>query len=397
MTEAELREHMLRDPAPGESEAGERAWVIVREAHAGRDRVPWVERHSRLIVVVALLAALAVAAVSPPGRAVVDTVREKVAETPATEAPLDRLPAPGRLLVVSAAGPWVVRDDGSKRLLGDFEDASWSPRGLFLVATEGNRLVTLDPNNGEVRWSLSRDEPIADARWSGGGLDTRIAYRAGTALHVVAGDGAPDAVLAENVPAVAPAWQPDSHVLAYAGSDERIHVVDVDSRRELWRTAGVGGIRQILFDEGRLLAVTLREIWVFGPHKRALFKHVARGHSILSVVLVPYSGVVFADYDEAEDATELIFPTCSTSGACLLIPDIHVYRGAGRVGDLTSSPDGRWFAAASPQVDQFLFFRRLPRLGKVVSVSDVTREFGPGGKGVEPFPRIAGWAGAPAD
>src|SRR5215217_7615475 len=171
MTEAELREHMLRDPAPGESEAGERAWVIVREAHVGRDRVPWVERHSRLIVVVALLAALAVAAVSPPGRAVVDTVREKVAETPATEAPLDRLPAPGRLL----------------------------------VATEGNRLVTLDPNNGEVRWSLSRDEPIADARWSGGGLDTRIAYRAGTALHVVAGDGAPDAVLAENVPAVAPA------------------------------------------------------------------------------------------------------------------------------------------------------------------------------------------------
>ena len=108
---------------------------------------------------------------------------------------------------------------------------------------------------------------------------------------------------------------------------------------------------------------------------------------------MPVHGVVFADYDEAADATELVVPTCSTSGACLLIPDIHAYRGAGRVSDLTSSPDGRWFAAASPNADQFLFSSGdYLRLGKVVSVSDVTREFGPSETGAESFPSIAGWA-----
>jgi hypothetical protein len=388
VNEAELRRLLGDEPAPGEEEAGGRAWPIVRAAHAERVRVPWIERHSRLVIAVALLAALAVAAVTPPGRAVVDTVRESVGEEAPPENAFDRVPGGGRLLVQSASGPWVVQEDGSKRLLGRYADAAWSRRGLYVVAAQGGRLVTLDPKSGEVRWSLSRSEPVADPRWSGGGLDTRIAYRAGSSLHVVAGDGSPDYVLADGVLRVAPAWQQDSHVLAYASGDGRIHVVDVDRRRELWRTGPVSGIRQIAFDGPRVVAVTAREIWVFRRHERSLFERVARGHSILSVSLVPF---VVADYDEAADATELIAPTCSTSGACLLVPDVHLYRGAGRVGDLTGSPNGRWFAAASPSADQFLFFRRLPRLGKVVSVSDVTTEFGPGVSGSEPFPRIAGW------
>jgi hypothetical protein len=396
MNEAKLRRHLQGDPAPGEEEAGGRVFPIVRAAHAERVRVPWIERHSRLVIVLALLASVAVAAVTPPGRAVVDTVREQVAEEPPPANPLERVPGGGRLLVLSASGPWIVHEDGSKRLLGPYGDASWSPRGLFVVATQGGRLVTLDPESGDVRWSLSRSERIADPRWSGGGSDTRIAYRAGRSLHVVAGDGSPDYVLAEAVAPLSPAWQADSHVLAYLGGDGRIHVVDVDTRHELWRTARLGGIHQIAFDGPRVVAVTTREIWVFTRHKRALFERVARGHSILSVALVPLSGVVFADYDESADATELIAPTCSTSGACLLIPDVHLYRGAGRVSDLTSSPDGRWFAAASPNADQFLFFRRLPRLGKVVSVSDVKAEFGPGISGAGAFPRISGWSGPSA-
>jgi hypothetical protein len=389
--ESELRRRLRAEPAPGEEEAGERAWPIVRAAHAERARVPWIERHSRLVIALALLAALAVAAVTPAGQALVETVRESVGEEAPPVNAFDRVPGGGRLLVLSSSGPWVVHEDGSKRLLGRYGDAAWSPRGLFVVATQGGRLVTLDPDNGEVRWSLSRSEPVRDPRWSGGGLDTRIAYRAGSSLHVVAGDGSPDAIVAEGIRPVAPAWQSDSHVLAYAGGDGRIHVVDVDQRRELWHTQRIDGVRQILFDHKRVLAVTRREIWVFVPHKRTLFERVARGHSIQSVALVPVSGVVFADYDQAADATELVASTCSTSGVCLLIPDLHAYRGAGRVADLTSSPDGRWFAAASPNADQFLFFRRLPRLGKVVSVSNVMAEFGPGVSGAEPFPSIAGW------
>jgi hypothetical protein len=391
VNETELRRRLRAEPAPGEEEAGGRAWPIVRAAQAERARVPWIERHSRLVIALALLAALAVAAVSPPGRALVDTVRESVGEEPPPQKAFDRVPGGGRLLVQSASGPWVVHEDGSKRLLGPYGDAAWSPRGLYVVATQSGRLVALDAESGDVRWSLSRSERVADPRWSGGGLDTRIAYRAGSSLHVVAGDGSPDYMLADGVLPLAPAWRGDSHVLAYAAGDGRIHVVDVDERRELWHTGRIEGVRQLLFDHKRVIAVTRREIWVFVPHKRTLFERVARGHSILSVALVPVSGVVFTDYDETADATELVVPTCSTSGACLLIPDLHAYRGAGRVADLTSSPDGRWFAAASPDADQFLFFRRVPRLGKVVSVSDVTAEFGPGVSGAESFPRIAGW------
>jgi len=392
VNEDDFRKGLRAGSAPGEAEAGERAWQVVRQAYAERTRVPWIERHSRLVIALALLAALAVAAVTAPGRALVDTVRESVREEAPPENAFDRVPGGGRLLVQSASGPWVVHEDGSKRLLGRYDDASWSPRGLFVVATQGGRLVTLDSERGEVRWSLSRSERVADPRWSGGGLDTRIAYRAGSSLHVVAGDGSPDSVIAEDVQPVAPAWQSDSHVLAYLAGDSRIRVLNVDSGEELWRTAPVPEVREIAFDGRRVLGATKRQIWIFGPHRRSLFDHVPRGHAILGFALVPFGGVVLTDYDEAADATQLVQTTCSTSGVCLLIPDIHFYRAAGRLDGLTSSPDGGWLAAASPDADQFLFFRRRPRLGKVVSVSDVTREFSPGGSGAEPFPRIAGWS-----
>jgi hypothetical protein len=105
VNDAELRRLLGDEPAPGEEEAGGRAWPIVRAAHAERVRVPWIERHSRLVIAVALLAALAVAAVTPPGRAVVDTVRESVGEEAPPENAFDRVPGGGRLLVQSASGP----------------------------------------------------------------------------------------------------------------------------------------------------------------------------------------------------------------------------------------------------------------------------------------------------
>jgi hypothetical protein len=76
--------------------------------------------------------------------AVVDRFRDAVGREPSQPA-LVKLPAPGRLLVLSPAGAWVVDGDGSKRLLSGYEDASWSPRGLYVVATRGHQLVALDP------------------------------------------------------------------------------------------------------------------------------------------------------------------------------------------------------------------------------------------------------------
>ena len=54
------------------------------------------------------------------------------------------LPAPGRLLVHSDAGVWVAQPDGSRRLLGPYEEGSWSPLGRYVVATRANELVTLE-------------------------------------------------------------------------------------------------------------------------------------------------------------------------------------------------------------------------------------------------------------
>ena len=66
-------------------------------------------RGLRLLVAVAVLAALVAAALSPPGRAVGGWIRDRVAGEEATEPALVRLPTTGRLLVVSEQGPWIVR------------------------------------------------------------------------------------------------------------------------------------------------------------------------------------------------------------------------------------------------------------------------------------------------
>ena len=72
---------------------------------------------------------------------------------------LRSLPAAGELLVESEQGPWIVREDGSKRLLGDYEEASWSqPRGLYVAATDGRTLLAVEPD-GTVRWTITAPAP----------------------------------------------------------------------------------------------------------------------------------------------------------------------------------------------------------------------------------------------
>jgi hypothetical protein len=394
VTERELRSRLRHDPVPEEAEAGERTWRVVRAAYAERERLPWIERRSRLVLVLALLAALAVASVTPPGRAVVQRVADRVAGRSPSQPALVQLPTSGRLLVLSSSGAWVVHEDGSKRFLGEYEDASWSRRGLYVVASEGNQLVTLQPETGDVRWSLSRAEQIRDPRWSGGGLDTRIAYRAGSALHVVAGDGSPDAVVAADVSAVAPAWRGDSHVLAYAGRDNRAHILDVDARRELWSTPGIPGIHRLTFSrDGYLVVFTRRNAQLVGRRgviRKAAAPSLANGHVLLDAIALGSGRVLYADYDPHADRTAFVLAHCFAPGPCLAIGPGEVFRAPGRIGNFTLSPDARWLAAGWPAADQLLFFR-LFHFNKVTPVSHVGREFQPGGR-AHTFPRLMGWA-----
>ncbi|MDX6507779.1 MAG: hypothetical protein QOG06_2423 [Gaiellaceae bacterium] len=221
----------MRFRAPNELEAQERAWRIVRAAYADREPVAWPRRHVRPLVAGALVAAVVAAALSPPGQSVVHSLREAVGVKRA-EPGLFSLPAPGQLLVTSRQGAWLVHRDGSKRLLGHYRDATFSPHGLFIAATRANQLVALDPK-GNVRWTLARPGPRFPA-WTGTRSDTRIAYIASGRLRIVAGDGTGDQAIGPAAPAP-PVWAPGlDRVLLYSNGHRTV-VYDAGSGTVLHR------------------------------------------------------------------------------------------------------------------------------------------------------------------
>lgn len=225
---------MKLDAIPLPEGAEERAWQVVRAAYEERTPSPRERKVWRPVVVLAAAAVVAGVVASPPGQAVLDSIREAVGIERAQPA-LFSLPAPGPLLVESADGVWVVQADGSKRPLGDWREGSWSPFGRFVVVARANELAAVEPN-GDVRWSLARPR-VRFPRWAGDRIDTRIAYLSGSSLRVVAGDGAGDRLLRRNVASVAPAWLPgEGFRLAYTDRGGRMVVVDADTGRVL-RTA----------------------------------------------------------------------------------------------------------------------------------------------------------------
>jgi hypothetical protein len=210
--------------APQEHAAEERAWSVVRAAYSQREPVAWPRRHARPLVAGAVAAAVVAAVLSPPGRSVVHSLRKAVGVQHA-QTELFSLPAPGRLLVSGPGGTWIVNQDGSRRRLGSYRDAAWSPHGLFVAATRKDELVALDPK-GNVRWTLPRYSPRFPA-WTGTRADTRIAYLAGGKLHVVAGDGTGDHVVGPAA-AIPPVWLP-GRVVVYSNG-RRLVAYDVASR-----------------------------------------------------------------------------------------------------------------------------------------------------------------------
>jgi hypothetical protein len=221
-----MRKALERIEIADEHEARERAWAVVESAFAEREPQPR-RRSWKPIAAVALAGAVVAGLLSPPGQAVLDEIREVVGVKESQEA-LFSLPTSGRLLVTSDAGAWVIDPDGSKRLLGRYREASWSPFGRFVIAARPNELVAVKPD-GEVRWSLARPD-VRFPRWGGTRTDTRIAYLSRGQLRVVIGNGRGDRLLDRNAALAAPVWRPGpGHVLVYARRDGSVRAVDVDS------------------------------------------------------------------------------------------------------------------------------------------------------------------------
>jgi hypothetical protein len=383
MSAREARDALLAVPVPDELDAQRRAWAVVRGAYEGREPVPRRGRRLRLLVVVAVLAAVVAAALSSPGRSVGGWIRDRVAGEKEAAPALVRLPAAGRLLVVSEQGPWLVRPDGSKRLLGNYDDASFSPQGLYVLATRGRRLAALEPD-GDPRWTVSRPTPVADARWAPrpGFL---VAYREGDSLRVVGGDGQGDRPLADGAAPVAPAWRPGEGrtVLAYAGRDGRVRVVEAGSGEELW-SADPGAAPEKLAwsaDGGVLLVVTAGErhpvYRADGRPARPL--ETPTGADVLDAEFAPGTRDVAYSAFAPEEGRSVV-----------VLGEARLQAVEGHLEDLVFSPDGRWLLAGWPEADQLLFLR-LPGVSRILAVNDVRREFDPGGLGATSFPRAAAW------
>ena len=245
VNERRLEEILRRAPIPDQQGAEERGWRVVRAAFESHDPAPRRPPRGRLLVAVAVgLLALAIG-LSPAGAEVANVFKDVTGVGHRSPQPaLTSLPAPGRLLVGSGRGAWVVSEDGSMRLLGNYTDAAWSPHGLFIAVTRGRQLSAVEPD-GTLRWSIAQNHPVSDPRWSPSGY--RVAYLSGSSLRVLAGDGTEDQRIESQVARVAPAWQPvgpaalraspsgvGTHRLAFARADGRIEVVNTDSQKVLW-------------------------------------------------------------------------------------------------------------------------------------------------------------------
>jgi hypothetical protein len=387
MSTRDVRGALLAVPVPDELEAQRRAWAVVREAYATREPVPRRDRRLRLLVAVAVLGVLVAAALSPPGRAVGGWIRDRIAGEENAEPALFRLPAAGRLLVVSEQGPWIVRPDGSKRLLGSYENASFSPNALYVVVTDGRRVLALEPN-GDPRWSLSRPTPVSDARWAPT-PGFRVAYREGDELRVVVGNGTGDRLLVGGVAAVAPAWLPveGRTVLAYAGTNGRVHVVEADSGEELWSSDPGAEPEQLVWssDGGALLVVTTGGRHPVYRQDGRLLRMVEtpRGWDVLDAAFAPGTRQLAYSAFEAEEDRSAVF-----------LGSERLQSVEGRLENVVFSPNGNWLLTGWPEADQLLFLR-LPGVSRIVAVSDVRREFDPGSVGATTFPGVAEWCCAP--
>lgn len=399
----DLRDRLRDAPIPDEEGARERGWRVVRAAYTERRPVVRPARIPVRVAIAAGLAALILALVlTPAGAKVVDFVRDVVKPNAKQATPLTSLPAPGDLLVTSPQGPWVVHRDGSQRLLGDYRQASWSPHGYFVAVTNDRQLSAVEPD-GTVRWSLNRQRP-RDPRWLPG-TGFRIAYRTGSSMRVVAGDGTGDHLLDPHVAPTPAAWAlplpaakmtngAGEFVLALAKPDGSVEEVDAQTSRVFWRSAP-GPVPEVLdwsADGSWLAALSATQLRVF----------TAQGNLIRTIDLPSRMRATdggFAPTGKSFAITGTERSGHGTRSKALVVPlgsanpkTRPLLADPGTFSSLSWSPDGRWLLVAWREADAWLFVRpQHPR--QVKTIGKISQQFSPGAAstGRNGFPQPAGW------
>jgi len=395
----DVKRSLQKIHAPDEIEAQRRAWALLRASFDVREPVSWQKRNRKPLLAVALaVVALLAAFLSPPGRALVGSVRDAVTpdHTPKPKPALTALPAGGSLLVNSSKGPWIVHPDGSMRPLGPYWEGAWSPNAEHVAVTRAHRLAALTPD-GTIKWALSRSKLLHGPRWS---LEPpseccRISYLNGRQLRVVAGDGTGDAPLRNVVGSVAPAWRPAvTRQLAFSTIDGRIELVDVDTTRTIWLSAPGDPPTQLVWsDDGqRLLALGERSLRVFDANGNKLWA-IGMPAGPSGVVFVRKSHrFILIRYSPATQRSDLVlFQAETTPGEPRFL-----YSALGDFGTLAISQNGEWLLVGWINANQWLFLRLTS--AKVVSVSNIVEQFGgsPNAPVEKAFPSSVSWCCPPS-
>ena len=398
MTERELRERLTGTLDADDAGAEDRAWQVVRAIYAEKPAARAVRRPRRLAaaVVAGVVAAttITLASAAAPRHAVTRWLRQAVGLTslPRAHPALAGLPGGGELLIDSRLGPWVVHPDGSRRFLGRYTAASWSPHALFAVAWQGPELVAVDLR-GHPRWALNRAGRISVARWSPDGY--RIAYIAAGALRVVAGDGTGDHLLSANAGPIAPAWRPGvgiAYILTFINGHGEIETRAVDTGALLWRARPTSRPTQILWsaDGQRLLIVTTHRLSLYSSSGKLLaVKADDPGASISRAVFAPSGqNLAIVRHQSTPASDSVVMLTATPSG--LRRAARVLFSAAGTLTDVAWSPDERWLLVASPTADQWIFVRTAGG-ARLITISQIATQFDPGGKPPFEFPAVGGW------
>jgi hypothetical protein len=384
------REGALRDALDevrvgDEGAAEDRAWRVVAAAGvAGVDRPVRRRRHRWRAAQVALVAALIALVVSPAGASVRHWVADRIEPGAPHAVPvLSSLPGHGSLLVDSARGPWVVHPDGSKRLLGDYGEASWSPHGLYAVVTRGHELAAVEPD-GTPRWTLTRPGHVELARWNGPD-GFRIAYLEGRALRVVDGDGTGDRFIAGGAAAVAPAWRSGpGHEVAYATERGAVVALSADSRRRIFATSPSAGILSLQWSGARLLVTRDDRVELLDARGKAVWTWTPpAGSHVRSATAAPGGDRV------------AVVTTDEGTSRVLLVAKAHpsrvLFAGPGSFAAPRWSPEGRWLLLPWASADQWLFLEPGGGTGKLHAVAHLAKQFSPGDPTTARFPSVVGW------
>ncbi len=378
MNRLERRLQTLR--APDEPDAEERAWAVVRSVYGDQQRSPARRgRRIRIAVAPAILTAAALVALSPAGAAVHRWLDRALGVRHAS-ASLFSLPAPGRVLVSGPGGAWTIAANGSRRHLGPWAEASWSPRGIYVGVAARNELAAVDVH-GALRWSIARPE-VRFPRWFAP-TGYRVAYLSGTALRVIAGDGTGDRLLASHVAVVAPAWRPDhAHELAYATAAGALVVRDADTGAIRWTRRLTASPRLLAWsaDGAQLLVLAGPAALVLdgGGQPAVRFSVSAAAHD----AAVSPDGRTLATLTDGD----VTLSSIRNPGR----PSRRVFSGSG-LRQLAWSSNGQWLLVSWPAADQWIFIHATGH-PRIMATSRIAEQLGAAGRG---FPQLDGWCCAP--